>query len=272
MAKIAPTTAKAVEANIQDHYINEIQKKRHNCTDVICLILFLIFVLAQIALSLIIYTQGGDPRNLVYPHDSNGNLCTDSTPNLFYFNLAECVGVTTLVTGCSSPTKCVATCPDSNQYYLIDSQRAAMFSKYCIQSSLNSYYNGSPPTSTPSATEYLKLATNQICPVYTMQSSAFYGRCLPSLLVSAVNSSASVLAADTSSNQTFNISDLSQPLNYNLISRGAAYVTNLLNIKGIAQYVLEDFVNSWVLVVVLLGIATVLSFIYIVILRWILGN
>jgi hypothetical protein len=232
MAKIAPTSEKAIEANIHDHFVNDIQKKRHNCTDIICLILFIIFVLIQVILSLIIYIQGGDPRNLVLPHDSNGNLCTDPTPNLFYFNLAECVGVNALVAGCSSPTKCVASCPNDNLYYLIDSHRSVLYSKYCIQSSLSSYYSGNPPASTPSVSDYLTLATKQICPVYTMTSEAFYGRCLPSLLVSAVNTAASVVATDASTNATFNVSDLTQPLNYNLISQATSYITKLLNIKG----------------------------------------
>jgi hypothetical protein len=188
-------------------------------------------VLIQVALSLIIYIQGGDPRNLINPHDSEGNMCTGDTPNLFFFNLAECVGVDALVTGCSSPTLCVPSCPRNNLYYLIDSHRATLYSQYCIESSLFSYYNDSPPVKTPSASEYLKLAFNQICPVYTMQSSEFYGRCLPTLLVSLVNSAASVATTDPSSNLTVNMSDLTQPLNYNLISKGTAYITKLLNIK-----------------------------------------
>jgi hypothetical protein len=232
MAKIAPTTEKAIEANIHDHFVNDIHKKRHNCTDIICLVLFLIFLLVQVVLSLIIYIQGGDPRNLVLPHDSNGNLCTDPTSSLFYFNLADCAGINALVAGCASSTKCVASCPTENLYYMIESHRAILYSKYCIQSSLSAYYNGNPPTITPTVSEYLTLGTKQICPVYTMSSQAFYGRCLPTLLVSAVNAAASVVAADASTNTTFNVSDLNQPLNYNLISQGTTYITKLLNIKG----------------------------------------
>jgi hypothetical protein len=39
-----------------------------------------------------------------------------------------------------------------------------------------------------------------------------------------------------------------------------------------AQFVLEDFVNAAVLIAVLLLIATVVSFLYIIVLRWVLGN
>lgn len=45
-----------------------------------------------------------------------------------------------------------------------------------------------------------------------------------------------------------------------------------LNILYLAQFALEDFVSSAVLIIVLLLIAAVVSFIYIIILRWILGE
>ena len=41
-------------------------------------------------------------------------------------------------------------------------------------------------------------------------------------------------------------------------------------LKG--QYVLQDFVTSWPLIVILLLISAVVSFIYIVILRWVVGK
>jgi hypothetical protein len=241
---------KAVEAKIQEHFVNEIQKKRHHFTDIAFLVLFLIFVLIQAILSLIIYIQGGDPRHLVNPHDSNGDMCLDPTPSLFYFNLADCVGLNALFLGCSSPTQCVASCPNNNLYYLIDSHRAILYAKYCMQSSLSAHYNGNPPKSAPSAADYLKLAVEQICPLYTMESRVFYGRCLPTLFVSAVNSAADVVATDPVSNLTLNIHDLTQPLNYNLISQGAAYVTKLLAVKEtgennfIFMYIIKSLLRS----------------------------
>ena len=232
---MAPITEQEISDNIQAHYKNDIKKKRYNCTDILCLLLFLIFLGIQVALSAIIYINGGDPRNLIYPHDSNGNLCTGSSPNLFYFNLVECIGVSALVTGCSSPTKCIASCPTDNYYYEIDSHRDILYSNYCIQSSLLAYYNNQVPTSTPNAATYFNLAKAQICPLYTITSQSFYGRCLPNILVSAINAAQAFVVNDNSTNTNYTVSDLNQQLNYNLLAEGAKYISSWLNIKGIGK-------------------------------------
>ena len=43
---------------LQDIYERELVSKRHNCTDVICLLIFIVFGLAQAALSVFIFIKG----------------------------------------------------------------------------------------------------------------------------------------------------------------------------------------------------------------------
>lgn len=220
---------------MQDYYENEIVKKRHNCTDILCLIIFLIFFLCQIALSGVIYLSGGDPKSLLLPRDSSGQLCTDSKPNLFYFNLVECVSVNALITGCTSPTICVQECPTDNYYYLLSVQRNVLLEKFCKSSQLSSHFAGSVPSSVDEAT-YLTLINKKICPVYTISSKPLYGRCLPAILTGAYESTQSVMATDSQTNQTLQINDLTQPLNYELVSKATKYLLNLMNIKSISKY------------------------------------
>ena len=121
MVKVGDKLLTKSAPKLKDIYEQELVKKRHNCTDVICLLLFIIFGLVQIALSLVVFLRGGDPRDLLLPHDSSSNTCKGSTPNLFYFNLASCVSVGALAGTCPSPTICVNECPNQNLYYLIES-------------------------------------------------------------------------------------------------------------------------------------------------------
>lgn len=148
------------EVDLYERYEKEIVKKRHNCSDIICLILFIIFCLAQLVLSILIYIQPGDPRNLLYPHDSNGNLCSGSTSNLFYFNIIECASASSLVTGCTTPTRCVSSCPTSTYFYQIQSHRNYMLTNLCIYSSVYSFYSGNIPASVTLA-DYQTLMTNR---------------------------------------------------------------------------------------------------------------
>lgn len=221
---------------LKDIYEKELVAKRHNCTDIICLIIFIIFGLVQAIMSLVIFIKGGDPSSILLPHDSSGNKCTGSTPNLFYFNLASCISISALSGTCPSPTICVQTCPNTNLFYLIDSHRTILFNNYCQKSQLNSYFNGNVPSSVDSTT-YFALANKQICPTYALESTAFYSRCLPSIISSVVNGVTNALVAnDTSTNQTFSITDLTgNPISDQTISTAAKYVINLLNLKTIGK-------------------------------------
>ena len=55
-----------------------------------------------------------------------------------------------------------------------------------------------------------------------------------------------------------------------MISAGATYVVNLMNLKSVFQSIFEDFSNAAYLIGILLAIACVISFIYIIVLRWVL--
>ena len=180
------------------------------------------------------FAKGGDPANVILPHDSNGERCSGSTPNLFYLNLVSCMSVSALVGSCSTPTMCVSNCPDQYLFYLIDSQRDTLFKGYCVQSQLKAYFSPNPVPPTVDSTTYLVLINKQICPSYALTSTAFYSRCLPNLISSTAYAATNVLISqDPFTNQTFNITDpfTGNSITSSIVTQAAKYVTDLLNIK-----------------------------------------
>lgn len=130
---------------MEEIYKKELVSKRHNCTDIICLVLFIVLCLIQISVAIIIFIKGGDPANVLLPHDSSGNACKGDTPYLFYFNLYDCASISAALTTCSSPTVCINTCPTENLFYGITEDRSSLL-KYCNQPKLSARYSGNIPS------------------------------------------------------------------------------------------------------------------------------
>ncbi|XP_010793741.1 LOW QUALITY PROTEIN: choline transporter-like protein 5-B [Notothenia coriiceps] len=93
----------------------------HNrsCTDVVCCVVFIAFIIGYIALGTVAWIHG-DPRKVVYPTDSRGQFCgQQNTPNankakLFYFNMLKCANPAVLINlQCPTTQLCVSKCPDS---------------------------------------------------------------------------------------------------------------------------------------------------------------
>lgn len=246
MSKIAPTVvAVGPHSTCQEahsHYLSEIQGKRRNCTDVICLLVFFVFTAIQIALSVIIFTKGGDPLNLVLPHASDGSLCVDPNTKLFYFDFIECATVNTLLVGCGTNTICVRSCPTQNLYYTVSAHRDQLYQNYCDKKALSKYYNGQVPPANVSDTEYWTLASRNICPLYALASSPILNRCLPSILAQSVVDNQTATVTDNN-NSTINMTDLNnKDITYNLINDGVGYVTGLLNVERLGK--LSCFYNN----------------------------
>ena len=104
--KIKMTKKNKVHRKKSDTSVNEIEFKpvldKHSCTDILCSLLFIIFIAILILVSVFAYTQG-DPSSLINPRDSEGKICDSNKPNLFYFDLTRCLSVVSLAVGC--PTK-----------------------------------------------------------------------------------------------------------------------------------------------------------------------
>lgn len=205
------------------------------------------------------------------PTDSKGQACRGTTPYLMYFNLYACASISAALTTCDSRTVCVSTCPTVNLVFAITEDRAKLLS-YCDQTELAAQFGGTVPTSVTAA-QYYNLADIDICPPYVLNSKPFYSRCLPAILSDVKDGVTNTLSTQDSSGTSVTITDLqNNSITDTGIKAGASYVQSLLNLKTIWQSILEDFNNSKWLIAVLMSVAVIVTFIYIFIMRFILGK
>nr|KAF6380371.1 solute carrier family 44 member 5 [Myotis myotis] len=97
---------------------------KRGCTDVLCCMVFILFITGYIILGLIAWVHG-DPRRVAYPTDSKGHFCGQKgTPNenksiLFYFNLLSCTSPSVMINlQCPTTQICVSKCPEKFLTYL----------------------------------------------------------------------------------------------------------------------------------------------------------
>ncbi|KAH8381232.1 hypothetical protein KR093_000099 [Drosophila rubida] len=107
------------------------RQRDRSCTDVPCLIIFLLFLagwafIAQYAL------KNGDLNKLMVPTDMFNQKCgIDSSvlkkKYLFFFNLDKCIDPLVPITGCDTPQVCVESCP--SQTFVWDSMKNKDFNE-----------------------------------------------------------------------------------------------------------------------------------------------
>lgn len=97
-------------------------RDRRSCTDILCLLLFLVFLVAWAGVGFFAY-KFGDPNRILHPTDVSGLKCgvdakVANKPYLLFFDPALCARPTAnvLVNGCSSPSVCVEKCPTEEFY------------------------------------------------------------------------------------------------------------------------------------------------------------
>lgn len=158
--------------------------KNRKCTDVICCIVFLLYVAGMLVVGGISYYMG-DPNQLLNPTDSQGNVCGKTAkvkdkPYLLYFDLTECIStdispskILSSVTNCPTYQICVKTCPSTNQAALTASA-SELYCKYDAD------------TSSWSSKSYLEkkdyIFTKKACAPYSLQSTSILSRCIPTIV------------------------------------------------------------------------------------------
>ncbi|XP_078685907.1 choline transporter-like protein 2 isoform X1 [Branchiostoma floridae x Branchiostoma belcheri] len=242
-----------------------------SCTDILCCLLFIVFIAGFLAVGILAWVHG-DPKLLLYPTDSQGNLCGNGAyankPFLHFFNLLDCASFASVLNGCPTPQVCVETCPTEYWAYAIETTKMNLgqepdWSKFICVEGVNV---GSGAGLTAAQIEqYVK---DEKCAAYTVSSKAYGGRCIPSLvetigetLLDTGASAGNVALTDSSGNN----------ITAGQISAGTAALALVLSAQEVVQEIFTDMVASWYLILGGLGASMVVSFIYIVIMRWIAG-
>ncbi|CAL8388642.1 unnamed protein product [Arctogadus glacialis] len=236
----------------------------HNrgCTDVLCCILFILFLFGYFAVGLLAWSQG-DPRKVIYPTDSRGQFCgqagtpMEKKPLLFYFNILKCASPLVLLElQCPTTQICVETCPKEHLTLLtaklsLDRKKQDYYRSYCKEGT--NFTKMSAPD----------ILSQGLCPAMLIPSQAFTHRCLPAL--------GTLKGVVVVGNETSLAGDAGDQVNATQLLDAAKKSNLVVEARQVAMRIFEDYTVSWYWILLGLVIAMVVSFVFIVLLRFLAG-
>ncbi|XP_050412083.2 choline transporter-like protein 2 isoform X1 [Patella vulgata] len=250
--------------------------KNRSCTDVICCIVFVVFILGLAVVAYFGYAYG-DPKLLLYPQDSDGNLCgygnMRGKDKLYFFDLVKCgrMGPGVFVNGCPTPQICVTDCPSTNYAYfenLIDNDKSKLL--YCK-------YN-----TDKSAKSVKDLVVDEDCSAYYLKSKSVINRCLP--IEELLNLADGVVKVGNNTlqdaeNNNVTSTEVKEALNITKVlgltpeemDKAINVFNQFLEAQEYAEKAISDITSTWYIIVALLFLGMVVCFIWIVLMRWIAG-
>ncbi|KAL3871869.1 hypothetical protein ACJMK2_039841 [Sinanodonta woodiana] len=236
--------------------------KNRSCTDVLCCLIFVIFVLGLAVVGYFGFTYG-DPRLLLYPVNSEKELCGfgkyRAKPNLFFFDLVTCgrMGPGVFVDGCPTPQICVTDCPSSYFVFIDNTVTPKIDLQYC-----------KPGTATDKA-DLATLVKNGVCPRYYMKSKPFFHRCVPTALTDLLEKGGEINV--TGVNATYMKDGNNNSISPNNIIDGLKNFGHFLRAKEYGGKVVQDVVSAWWMILLGLLLACFVCLIWIILMRWIAG-
>ena len=147
------------------------QTKARSCTDLACLSLYLLALLAWLAVATLGFLDG-NPEQILYPTDSSGNICGrgefSQRPLMFMFDISRCAGLGRALEGCPTPSICVRHCPDLDWSY--KEGKVSHLRQFCYEMTDSEW-------ETQTVEE---LVLMRLCPAYLIPQKPLFDRCLPS--------------------------------------------------------------------------------------------
>lgn len=253
---VAPNNGVRYEPPIQG-----LQRKRC-CTDIPCCFIFLIFILVFAALSYFAF-QEGNPEQLLHPTDSQGNLCGSGNfrdrPYVYFFDWTKCIRAfnipVNMLNGrpfvCPTTQVCVRQCPNITSHHTFNNYYANRVCTYDVNAA---------------DTDNQKLVNNGKCAPYIITSKPIFGRCVPEQMESMTNTI--IQAPDNNGVNRPIYDENGKPLNGTKLEEGLKYLGDLLNLKQVGAFLLEDLTVSWKYILIALAFAAITSFIWILLMRW----
>ncbi|XP_063480130.1 choline transporter-like protein 5 isoform X2 [Symphalangus syndactylus] len=234
-----------------------------SCTDVLCCMIFLLCIIGYIVLGLVAWVHG-DPRRAAYPTDSQGHFCGQKgTPNenktiLFYFNLLRCTSPSVLLNlQCPTTQICVSKCPEKFLTYV------EMQLLYTKDKSYWEDYRQFCKTTAKPVKSLTQLLLDDDCPTAIFPSKPFLQRCFPDF--STKNGTLTIgskMVFQDGNGGTRSVMELRDAANG---------INKLLDAKSLGLKVFEDYATTWYWILIGLTIAMVLSWIFLILLRFIAG-
>ncbi|KAH9507587.1 hypothetical protein Btru_051523 [Bulinus truncatus] len=237
--------------------------ENRSCSDVICCVIFLIFVVGMIACSLVGYVRG-DPVKLIYPTDTYGNICGGNYMKdkkyLFFFDILKCadIGLAVVSLGCPTPRICVKSCPTEYWSYI---QTVAMetVSNKQLSAERNKMickYNVDPLSATKTVQKYIQ---DGDCAAYYVKTTSVMNYCVPSIFLELVN-----LAADIKyeyNNKNYSIVDAgNKNVTGKKLSDASYYLSLFYQVKEFVDLVFRDILASWWMILIITIYVTLVPF------------
>ncbi|CAF3470200.1 unnamed protein product [Rotaria sp. Silwood1] len=205
----------------------------------------------------------GDPRQLLHPTDSEGNICGageyTNRPYAYFFDWTKCIKSLNVPANilqgrpfvCPTKQVCVEKCPNKTSYYKFGDYNMNRICTYDVTESDNNNE---------------ELVRDGKCASYIIASKPLFGRCVPQQIESLANS---IIQAPDGNEANATVYDSNgQPLNGSKLEQGVKYLVELLNLKQIAVMLVEDLATSWKYILLAFGLSVVVSFLWIVLMRW----
>ncbi|KAL4219650.1 hypothetical protein ACF0H5_022222 [Mactra antiquata] len=255
--------------------------KNRSCRDVLCCLLFIICLTGMVVVSAVGFGYG-DPKKLVYPTDSEGNMCGvgdySGKPYLVYFDILQCtkVGVAAIALGCPTPSVCVAACPSTYWVYLelqvlhsASTATASDYNKAICKSSVTDVHT--TVSASASAGQEVKetIVNTDLCAAYYVPSTGLVGRCIPSIFTDGFDYVTQLSTSAGTGEQLENQDG--ESINGDVLNVASQYLAKFYALKEYGELVFKDVLNSWWLILACLGAAAVFCFIWILLLRFIAG-
>ncbi|XP_048004473.1 uncharacterized protein LOC125240570 isoform X5 [Leguminivora glycinivorella] len=255
--------------------------RSRSCTDVVWLIVFLLFLGAW---GYVGYygIKHGNVEQLLAPMDMKGRRCgLDSTLQdkkyLVFFDISECLSPTTAISGCKTPQVCVNECPKETIVFNKGNYMAPTFndwrSKMICVDGIN--------TATMTYDEAVQYMNDNKCASYVLKSQSVLSRCIGYLTEMECKDQGNGTSALTDTKCVRNPKEVQKQLREKatvldsyvgwLAAKWVTFFTsgNERDAHILSSQIAQDLVQSrWYMLGALVAVV-VLCFLYILILRWV---
>ncbi|XP_034558101.1 choline transporter-like protein 5-A isoform X1 [Notolabrus celidotus] len=238
--------------------------RRRSCTDVLCCLIFIIVILAYMALGVVAWFHG-DPKKVLYPTDSYGQFCgqrgtsNEKKPILFYFNILKCTSPAILINlQCPTTQMCVSRCPDRFATYTdmqLQHKLSRSYWDYYRQFCKPGFNDPDKPVS--------QVLRDEDCPSMIVPSRPVFQRCLPEFIT--LNGTVTV------ANRTRFKDALETARSVTELQSAAKGITGLVDTKELGMKIVEDYAKSWAWILIGLLLSLLISLIFILLLRFTAG-
>uniref|UniRef100_A0A8C9P6C5 Choline transporter-like protein n=1 Tax=Spermophilus dauricus TaxID=99837 RepID=A0A8C9P6C5_SPEDA len=181
-----------------------------------------------------------------------GENRAQNKPYVLYFNIFSCIVANNIITvaqkglQCPTPQVCVSSCPEA-VWTVEKDQFSLTVGEVFYKEKKNFCLPGVPGNMT-----VLQSLQQEFCPSFLLPSTPALGRCFPL------------------PNSNFTLPEFPW-INNTTITQGISGLLDSLNARDITVKIFEDFAQSWYWILVALGVALILSLLFILLLRLVAG-